>query len=837
MKIKILCIILLISIFGNAQNAADIDQVLGTNYRGFNRVDDIVVQPDGKTIVGGIFCYGQNNSAPQGHIVRFNIDGSIDQSFQAVETETLSSIINMSLQTDGKVLIAAYFMVPGGGANGNMIRLNTDGSLDNTFSNPIYGTIRTIALQPDNKIIVGGSFNVVVNGNYQRAIARLNTDGSVDTTFAYGVSGFTSSAIVNKVALQEDGKILAAGGFGPFNGINQGLIMRFNSNGTKDTTFENGSGASGNNLTEIVVQPDGKILVSGVISSFNGRPGAIHRLNSNGSIDLSFTFSLTSFMIYNIALRPNGNMVITGNITVNGVNHRFVELNNDGSVYDSFLDRQTNESLACIKLQTDGKILIGGYMNIVGGVMKNSYARLNSDGYLDTTFNLDTGLNDQVQTIALKSSGKTLIGGNFTRFEGLPQNGLICINDDGSKDSTFTIGTGFDGSVKVIVMQSDGKILIGGNFTSYNGSPANRIIRLNNDGSKDLSFNPGAGFNNSVSAIALQSDGKILIGGNFTSFDDQQQKFCIRLNTDGTKDSNFCSADAFGDRVTKIVVTSNGQIIVGGNFKTFGGNAQRFLVSLNSDGTKNESFNIGSGFGSNFSDDFVFDIVRDIAIQNDKLLIAGMSSFYQGLKLGTLFRINFDGLADQTFNSVVFGNGLLNTIAVQNDGKIVVGGSFSDINSGYQNQKRIVRLNSNGGKDSSFDIYEELDTTAGGFYNGAVNCIILQPDSKIWVGGSFLHYKCTSSFSAIRLQGDSFLTVDDNAFVPNEIVLFPNPVRNILNINKNVKSLKITEITGKVLAVKENVTQVDFSIYPQGLYFLTIENESGFIETKKVIKQ
>ena len=137
---------------------------------------------------------------------------------------------------------------------------------------------------------------------------------------------------------------------------------------------------------------------------------------------------------------------------------------------------------------------------------------------VDLSFPADLGFNNTVYSTAEQQDGKILTGGAFTTFDGLIENKLVRLNSIGSKDNTFNIGNGFNDDVRTLVIQSDGKILVGGNFTSFDGVSQNRLIRLNSDGTKDNSFNIGIGFNDIVRTIKIQTDGKILVDGNFNSF-------------------------------------------------------------------------------------------------------------------------------------------------------------------------------------------------------------------------------------------------------------------------------------------------------------------------------
>ena len=214
--------------------------------------------------------------------------------------------------------------------------------------------------------------------------------------------------------------------------------------------------------------------------------------------------------------------------------------------------------------QTDGKILIGGGFTSYNGKAINRIARLNADGSFDTTFNPGEGANSPVNSINLQPDGKIIIGGNFTFFNGTAINRIARLNSDGSLDSSFNPGTGASNAVQTTTLQSDGKILIGGFFASYNGVARNRVARLNADGSLDYSFNPGTGANSTVSNVVLQPDGKIIIGGSFLTYNGTGRNFIARLNTDGSLDSSFIPGLGANSSVMAVSHQPDGKIIIGG---------------------------------------------------------------------------------------------------------------------------------------------------------------------------------------------------------------------------------------------------------------------------------
>jgi len=358
-----------------------------------------------------------------------------------------------------------------------------------------------------------------------------------------------------------------------------------------------------------------------------------------------------------------------------------------------------NNTALTIAIQSDGKILAGGNFTEFSGISQNSLIRLNSNGSKDTSFNIGSGFDSGVgyNSIAIQSDGKILVGGYFTTFSGASQNYLIRLNSDGSKDSTFNIGSGFNGGVVAIAIQSDGKILAGGEFTTFTGSTQNRLIRLNSDGSKDSTFNIGSGFNMGFFDIELQSDGKILVGGYYTQFTGSSQSYLIRLNSDGTKDTSFNIGSGFNvgsqSYVQKIKVDSNGKILVGGAFTSYSGSSQNRLIRLNSDGTKDTSFNIGNGF--NYSGFFEYPDVFAIAIQSDgKIVVGGNFPQFTGSTQNRIIRLNSNGSKDTTFNIGTGFDTNVWSIEIDSNQNILAVGSFTTYSGSSQNY--LTKLNSNG---------------------------------------------------------------------------------------------------------------------------------------------
>jgi uncharacterized delta-60 repeat protein/uncharacterized repeat protein (TIGR01451 family) len=319
-------------------------------------------------------------------------------------------------------------------------------------------------------------------------------------------------------------------------------------------------------------------------------------------------------------------------------------------------------------IQADGKIIICGFFTSFNGVSQNYLTRLNTDGTLDNTFNIGTGADNFIGSIAIQADGKIIIGGGFTTFNGVSKNYLARLNADGTLDNTFNIGVGADSYVKSIAIQADGKIIIGGWFTTFNGVSKKSLARLNDDGTLDNTFNIGVGANNVVRSIAIQADGKIIIGGDFTTFNGVSKNYLARLDADGTLDNTFKIGTAANTSILSIAIQADSKIIIGGWFTIFNGVSKNYLARLNVDGTLDNTFKIGTGANS---------YVESIAIQADgKIIIGGAFTSFNGIFIN-LPRINSDGSLDNTFNIGTGTNSNVSSIAIQADGKIIIGGSFT----------------------------------------------------------------------------------------------------------------------------------------------------------------
>lgn len=449
------------------------------------------------------------------------------------------------------------------------------------------------------------------------------------------------------------------------------------------------------------------------------------------------------------------------------------------------------------------------------------------DGILDTSFDVGTGANENVYLMKQLPNGKILLGGQFTSYNGFPANGITRLNADGSFDSTFNTGTGINFRVHDALIENDGKIIIVGDFSSYNGVPRNCIVRIFEDGTIDSSFSimPGGSIWD-INSISKQND-KYIITGTFTTINNNNSKSIARLNYDGTSDLSFDSNGVSGSGnigISKNIVLDDGKILIVGNF-TFCQNVSRGRIArLNPNGTLDTTFNPGTGASSD---------IYSVAVQNDgKYIVGGKFSSYNGIGKPLIARINTDGTLDSSLSCESGFNSIPTSLLIQANGKIITGGGLSSMQG---NDKYLTRLNLDGSFDSTFNTGTDFDNT--------INIMSLQTDGKILIGGWFSIYNNVPRERLLRLRNDSFLSNNSN-LISSEFTLYPNPTNGKLYFDFKgfiISSLEIiiSDISGKIIkkeiVTQENKKYLDLSIYDNGIYFLKFDDGNKSI-TKKIIK-
>ncbi len=357
--------------------------------------------------------------------------------------------------------------------------------------------------------------------------------------------------------------------------------------------------------------------------------------SGDGSLDPSFVVgSGFGSSVYSLAVQPDGRVVAVGVFrTFDGVSaNRIVRLDADGGRDGSFVvgagfDGETWD----VALTGDGGVVVGGFFDEFDGVFRRNIAKLGADGSLDGSFVVGSGFDDGVLALAAQDDGKVIAGGAFRSYGGVSAGGLVRLNADGSIDPSFDVGTGFNGDVWDVVVLDDGDVVVAGSFTTFDGVSAIRMVRLNADGSRDTAFDVGAGFNGEVRTVAVDSKGRLVAGGGFTSFAGNGSRYLARIEPDGSNDPSFAIGTGPNNWVYAVAVQADDSVVAGGQFTAIDTVASPGLARLGPGGTPDPSFSVGSGFNS--------PVQVVVAQPNGKLLVGGAFTLVDDVPSNRLVRL------------------------------------------------------------------------------------------------------------------------------------------------------------------------------------------------------
>jgi uncharacterized delta-60 repeat protein len=476
-------------------------------------ITNIETLPNGQFLIVGNFT--QVNGFTAGRISRISSDGSVDLTFNQNNTGASGVINDVSVGTDGKILIGGSFAQFNGQERKKLILLNSDGTLDANFQSEETSNLRifyAVLISSGSKFLAGLDAGIEVL-DQRSSLIEFNPDGTINEDFDTKITRYGR---VTQIEQQPDEKIYVSGSFMYLNGFETRGIGRLNNDGSVDETFVSHFNQIETipNVTSFAVQPDGKIIVG-----WETAQRGVYRLNTDGSLDKSFTV-LTNELAYDLVLLPDGKILVAGN------NVRLRRLNSNGTVDNTFSPPQPNDRINKIELQPDGKILVGGRFTQIGATLRGRIARYNSDGTFDNSFNPAGGANGIVHEIRVQSDGKVLLGGEFTALNGSNAQARIGrLTDDGTLDNSFTASA--DGTVFAIDVQADGRVLIGGVMSMVNGVQRKGMARLSSGGALDTSFFAETPLG--ITDISLPSGDEILIGGEFLTVNGQPHVRAARL--------------------------------------------------------------------------------------------------------------------------------------------------------------------------------------------------------------------------------------------------------------------------------------------------------------------
>ncbi|MCL5097864.1 MAG: hypothetical protein M1608_10145, partial [Candidatus Omnitrophica bacterium] len=442
-----------------------------------------------------------------------------------------------------------------------------------------------------------------------------------------------------------------------------------------------------------------------------------------------------------------------------------------------------NNTVYALEIQPDGKAIIGGDFTAVNAVTRNRVARLNSDGSLDTEFKIGTGADGSVAAVQIQVDGKILIGGGFTSFNGLTRYSLARLNDNGSLDAAFNPGTGINGPVRAMAVTDQNQVIIGGDFTEINGISRNAIARLNPDGTLDATFDPGSGVNGTVYAVAAQSDGRLVIGGDFTLVNGLNFNSIARLNSDGSVDPNFNPGSGADGAVYALLVRQATTMTTSAD-SAMGNSSTNVIPTGDSTGTL--ALNYQFLFDTNTMTTNSLRVYYETNLIQDTTIVVSTNSNTSGS-----FSVDF-GPGQSNEVTIVVNEGFTNssswhytvtiTTAQAEAGKIILGGDFNSID--LQPRGGIAQLNSDGSLDNDYD--------PGQGVNNAVYSLAFSQKMQVYLGGAFTTVNGTRRVGIARLLSDgkvdtSFLdtTFNQYAGLVSFTTLDPNRFVNAIGVQTN----------------------------------------------------
>jgi uncharacterized delta-60 repeat protein len=806
-------------------------------------------------------------------------------------------------QADGKRLVAGTFSRVNGANVAGLVRLDATGATDQAFSQSVGAASNVFRIRRYNaagQYLLGSTGGIVSAGGIIRnELLRLNANGTADASFDAG-SGPDANGFVQEYAVQPDGKVVVTGSFISFNNVPAYGVVRLNANGSVDTGFSVGAGLDVVNSFAlgyaVAVQTDGKILIGGDFTTFNGQPAnGLVRLNANGSLDTSFGLdaALQSPYVEGLIIQPDGKLLVNGGFLLNNTSASLVRLLPSGSLDPSFSPTaftagtiSTNGFDPATVLQPDGKILVAGLFDPTNLTAATGVARLNTDGTRDLGFPAITGAGASPYTLGLQADGTVLLGGNFSTLNGR-ETPLGRLTSTGTPDPGFAPTIQVAGLVSAMVQQPDGSVVIGGNFTELSGQAVHRLARLSAAGVPDAAFTaatgvlpaavnclalqpngsivagtgrgtrrflptgaPDTGFNVFVSvpatAVALQADGRILVGGQFGfSTGGNTYNGLMRLNANGSHDPSFVRAFTANGTGTPfatdaLLVQPDGRVVVGSLFRTSSTGNQTYagrVVRYETTGALDATFNNASVFNNTGgSTSTTLNRIYSLALQPDgKILAGGNFLSVSGTPAYGVARLSSTGTPDASFAPSASLTNTVFSLVRQPNGRVLLGGGFV-LNGPTATLPNLARVLDNGPVDASFG--------ASVVPNGTVRALLVQPDGGIMVAGSFTTIGGQPAVGVARIVAANVLHVAAPAAVAARTQAWPVPAHGQLHIAPDASAqpfaFELLDALGRPVrqqpatAAPEQTLSLDN--LPAGVYLLRVRYAAGVVSRRIAVQ-
>jgi uncharacterized delta-60 repeat protein len=791
---------------------------------------------DGSRVLAGTFIR-TSGGTPVPRVARYLPNGTLDAAFN---TNVANNIWNPNIIEEfpgGKILVSnsGGSMTISGQTRNGLARLNPDGTLDLAYQASVlldtFGYLDGLLIQPDGKVVFSGYFESV-NGQPAHNIGRLNADGTLDAAFMAAAAAIGFDDEVYALVRQPDGKLLAGGFFTTFNGQTHPALVRLNSNGTLDPSFDLQVPATTYATVQaLAVQPDGKIVLSGSLPSGTGTI-SFKRVQASGADDPSFTPDPSSAP-YNfnntnlIQVQADGKIVlINPSLQYNGQPTSYIiRLLATGAFDYSFQSPAANYSTSqpsSVQLLSGGQLLIAGGPGPYAGrtATPTGIAVLNSDGSYAPGFAPVLQNGGQVSDFVLQPDGKMVLGGVFTEINGTAVSNLARLNADGTLDVTYsTNALTLGGGVNKMLLLPDGKVMAGGSFSIAGGATHPGVVRLLTSGSADATFNPdlqpsSTSYNPVVTNLGVQPSGKVVLTGTFQLpgiFSN-----IVRVTATGQPDATF---QATGQSPSAMLVQPDGRILAGGYYRP--ANATYYLRRLLVDGALDPAFVLTPVTAST-------SITTLALLPDSRILVGGRFSQFGSTPTAGIARLQANGTPDASFTSGLPTTNpqTVRVLAVQPNQRILAAVNATMIYT--------TRLLPNGGQDVTY--------AASQGPNGLVNQIRIQPDGKLLMGGSFIRVSGQPYFAFTRLTDPNVLSVNSRQDAAR-LEAYPNPVHEQLTLRLDAAArpqrITLVSLTGRTVRqqpVTSAEQQLSVRDLAPGVYLLRVDYATGPVTRRIVVE-
>jgi uncharacterized delta-60 repeat protein len=661
---------------------------------------------------------------------------------------------------------------------------------------------------------------------------RLKANGNLDLAFNCGDA---NNGVFNKVVLQSTGKIILIGKFNAYLSTPVSSIVRLLSNGNVDNTFSCNLAPYNNVvvLTNIFMQSDDQIS----IPRNDAYPQSFSKYSSDGALisDYPFLMNVTSILL------ANGNFLTSPNIGNNEI------LLNEYSPKGSLVHNYSSSGWFApydfsnsppLLFSVENEIYMGCNYYETYTDLSRKLVRILNTNEIDLHFLPLTGPNFSITDLAKLSTNKYIIIGGFTRIGTAKVNTIAMIDSSCIVNPSFNSGVGFNGPALCVLVQGDGKIIVGGDFTAYNNQPAPKIIRLNQDGSIDPSFNVGSGFDFPVYDMEIINSDKILVAGVFGTYQSTDVSNLICLNKDGSMNTSFNTNIGSGSngRIRKIRKEDNNIYLIG-DFNYFNGNLSKHIVRIDYAGVYDHTFNAGQGDNGKLNDALEYE---------GKLYVTGNFSTYNNVSIHSLAKLNLDGTSVSGFYEPPYiGSSNIPGINVELVGKALVLGAAQ---STLDNPSSYVGIPTTSYSAYSYGI-EGDNLSVQGLFNGDLSYLppfsadssdyylkhlkIVKTDNEIFMLGiSTLNIGAYSANFIGRYKiGSSNISTVTTAIDPssvspthNNLLLLISNGQMMIRDNNNSKGiLKIVDLNGKEVFSQESYqtnTEVNINAINTGMYII-----------------